>query len=428
MVIKSEEKPATDKNFDWKVIGLSIVIAVIAVIARRPSSVFHAQFWAEDGTFWFANAYNNGISALFVPHTGYFQTISRLGGWIATMLPLRLGPLLFSAIAIIVQVLPVGILLSSRFAELVPDKRLRFLMAILYIVLPNSGEEHANLTNAQWHLALATLLIALSKPSPKLSWRIFDTGMIILGGLSGPFAVPLFVILAVRSWKTRDRWMYILTALDFVVSAIQGVAAILTVHQARSSAAMGPLGASFGSFLKIISGQIYLGLLLGQHMVTRIIIIHRSWQQAWVPAILFVLFTALVIWALIRGPHELKLFIIYAAFIMALALISPVVSANLPQWQLMTVPGVGQRYYFFPMLAFGAVLIWMLSQQRLLKIAGAALLLLAFIIAVPHDWSFSPYSDFGWSTAVKNFEAAPAGTAVKLPINPQGWTMTLIKR
>ncbi len=38
----------------------AIVATAALLILRRPDAVLHAQFWAEDGVVWFADAYNFG--------------------------------------------------------------------------------------------------------------------------------------------------------------------------------------------------------------------------------------------------------------------------------------------------------------------------------------------------------------------------------
>ena len=75
---------------------------------RRPDALLNAQFWAEDGAFWYADAYNAGPwISLFQPENGYFQTISRLVAGISLLFPLRDAPLFFNVAAITIQALPV---------------------------------------------------------------------------------------------------------------------------------------------------------------------------------------------------------------------------------------------------------------------------------------------------------------------------------
>jgi hypothetical protein len=88
------------------------------LVSRRPDVLFNAQFWAEDGKMWYADAYNLGVLQPFLhPAAGYFDTFPRLAALASLLLPLGVVPLLFSCIAIVFQVLPAQFLLSSRCSE-----------------------------------------------------------------------------------------------------------------------------------------------------------------------------------------------------------------------------------------------------------------------------------------------------------------------
>jgi hypothetical protein len=68
--------------------------SVVLVVSRRPDVLFHAQFWAEDGKFWYADAYNLGAIAPFLhPAAGYFQTLPRLAALFAQLFPMAVAPL-----------------------------------------------------------------------------------------------------------------------------------------------------------------------------------------------------------------------------------------------------------------------------------------------------------------------------------------------
>jgi hypothetical protein len=168
---------------------ICIFIAALAIIiSRRPDAVFNAQFWAEDGTVWYEEAYNLGvIHSLFTTHTGYFQTASRLTAGFAQFFPFTWVPLIFNLTAILIKILPVNLLASSRFELLIPQFYLRLFIGFLYLALPYSAEVHANITNAHWYLAILGCMIILATPSTLFIWQFFDTGIILLLALSGPF-------------------------------------------------------------------------------------------------------------------------------------------------------------------------------------------------------------------------------------------------
>jgi hypothetical protein len=145
------------------------VLVLIAQFSRRPSLLTHAQFYAEDGMIWFAQAYNFGwLHSLFLPQVGYLNVVPRLGAGLALLVPLQCAPLVMAIVGLLIQALPVPILLSARCSNWasLPD---RLLLAAIYVALPGTREIHVVLTNAQWHMALAAALLSFAA-SPR-TWR-----------------------------------------------------------------------------------------------------------------------------------------------------------------------------------------------------------------------------------------------------------------
>jgi len=133
-----------------------------------------------------------------------------------------------------------------------------------------------------------------------------------------------------------------------------------------------------------------------------------------------------------RGPMELKVLLCFAAAIVVLALIRPVASTGgeYEQWEELQVPGVGNRYYFFPLLAFFASVIWMASRPtpatRFARF-GALIVLALLPIGIWRDWQYKPFVDYDFKAFAADFERAAPGNKVSIPINPD-WQMILTKR
>jgi len=142
----------------WQHIAL-FLLAYALVITRKPDAIFHAQFWAEDGKAWFADAYNLGPWRPFLrAEAGYFQTLPRIAADLSLLAPLRLAPLVLNIVAIAIHVLPVNFLMSSCSAVWGP-RWFRALLAATYIAIPSSPEICANITNEQWILAFCAFLL-----------------------------------------------------------------------------------------------------------------------------------------------------------------------------------------------------------------------------------------------------------------------------
>ena len=201
--------------------GLAFLLACCILITRRPDAVFHAQFFAEDGHVWFADAYNLGWwNTLFHAQDGYFQTLPRLGAALALLVPLAMAPLVLNLIAIAFQALAVNLLLSSRSAAW-GSLRFRALLAGTYLLLPNCREMVAIITSSQWILALCVFIILVASTPKSLAARLFDFAVVLLSGLTGPFCFFLLPIALFLTWKRREVWRWAVACELSVMCAIQ---------------------------------------------------------------------------------------------------------------------------------------------------------------------------------------------------------------
>lgn len=409
------------------------VISFCAIVARRPDALFNAQFWAEDGNFWYPQAYAlGGAHALVLPEAGYFQTYSRLISWIAVAFPLLYAPLIFALAAIAAQMLPPLLLVSTRFDILLPDWRVRWALIALYLALPGPGEIDANLTNAQWHLSVAMLLILLGSP-PYGKWAHgFDLVLLLIGGLTGPFSLFLLPIIAYAWWMTRwSREHATRLLLFFVIDAITAgiqLFALLFLTSDRHHVSLVLTRENLSLLVHFLGGQLVLGFTLGTWGYTQIQPT-ALWQHAWIPGALTLALAALFVLALLKAPWELKAFIAFACFQLAATLL--LVSDPTTVWSIFAVPGLAERYCATPLLAVGATLIWLATRAdwRVLQCVALGVLFLTLLVGIPRDWAYTPYTDLHWAAYVARFEALPHGAAIAIPINPgSGWQMQLIKR
>ena len=401
--------------------AIVFLFAFLIVLSRRPDAILNAQFYAEDGAGWYLDAYNHGLRCLLLPWSGYFQTLSRTVALISLLFPLSLAPLVMNISAIVAQILPVNLFLTSRFS-VIPLKT-RMVGNLLYLAVPNSAEIHANLTNAQWHLGLIACLVLLARPANGWGWRIFDGAVLVLTSFSSPFAILLVPVAAALWWKRRQRWSACSLAMLVPGALVTGITALLT-HDRQ----VAPNGPTFSRFAAILGRQVFLSSILGRNTQDWMMQL-RSLQV--VEAISAIAGLAILLYALRYAQTELRLFILFAYAVLALALAHPLAGApDHPQWELLCVPGCGNRYYFLPMLAFLASLLWMAGRRaapRAFRCFAVALLLL-LPIGIYRDWEYPPFIDLQFSEYAAQFEQAPAGTKIVIPINPDAhWNMELTK-
>ncbi len=402
--------------------AIAFSVAFLIVWSRRPDAILNAQFYAEDGRVWWLDAYNLGLHSLFMPQGGYLNTLSRTVALIALLFPLALAPLVMNLCAFVVQILPVNIFLSSRFSG-IPLKT-RLLGCFLYLAIPNAAEVHATITNAQGHLALAACLVLLARPASGWGWRIFDGALLVMISVSSPIGILLVPVAAAMWWKRRQKWSAYSVALLVPGALVDGLIALLS--HGRQNAPNGP---TFTRFAAIFGRQVFLSSLLGRNTQDWLMLLR---DLHYIEAFATVVGLAVLLYALRYGQFELKLFILFAYAVLALALVNPLAGTpDQPQWESLGVPGCGQRYYFLPMLAFLASLVWMATRKAtapaLRKFAVALLLL--FPIGIYQDWNYPEFEDLDFPYHAAEFERAPAGTKVVIPINPSPvpWTIELTK-
>ena len=420
-----EQTPTRAREIpNWAIMLIVAVVAWALILSRRPDAIFNAQFWAEDG-IWYSQAYNLGaLPALLIPNVGYLNLIPRLVAGFSLLFPMLYAPLIFNIIAIVAQSSPVIFLFSRRFDGLIPNRAARVALAFLYIALPNSFEVNATITNTQWHLAVLTCMIVIAAVPNSIAGKAFDIVVILLSGLSGPFCVALIPILALRWLMDRRGHTITLFVVNAVAVGVQGFTYLTTTPLDRAKS---PLGASPLEFARLVAGQLFVGAELGMNQYARIM--GKSW---WASNKLVVAIAvaglAIFAFALWKGSHGLRLFVLYAWLIYGLGLISPLAIGPIPAWVQMTSPGASVRYEYLPMLAFATVLVWLLSRRLPLaaRSVGALALIVMLLVGVPADWQYPAYINLHYGAYVQQFEAAPMGTDVTFPTNPN-WSMTLHK-
>ncbi len=407
---------------NWRVHVFVFIAAFGIIFSRRPDALLNAQFWAEDGQIWYADAYNQGIiHSLFSPFNGYFQTTSRLTAAIAQFFPLGWAPLIFNLTAIIIKILPVHLIISSRFTYLIPNIRYRFYLAFFYLALPNSFEVHANITNAHWYLAILAYLVLLATPSMLFIWRFFDISVILLLAFSGPFSL-LLIPSATILWLRRRQTCSLILSCLYAGALVQSITILLTAHHARVQT---PLGATPALFTKIL-GQVFLGALIGQQGLQWVSV--HFWGYNLLLVFVAIAGIAAFFYSFLKAPLELRLFASFATLVFCISLTSPMASESVPQWLSLSVPGSGCRYWFIPMLGFVTLIFWLLGKKQPPLIRIAAVVTVAIMIfGIVLDWHYPAFANLEFQTYANKFITAPHGAKVKIPINPPGWFMELTK-
>ncbi|ABI61639.1 Glucosyltransferase [Granulibacter bethesdensis CGDNIH1] len=417
--------PWKRQQFYWLLFS---AFCLVTLAVRYPLGLHHATLWAEDG-IWYQNAYQHGWSSLLLPHVGYLQTASRIVALLAQSLPLGDVPVFFAVIALLIQAAPAIYVTSSRFAPLVPDWRIRFLLGGFMITMPYGFEEFVILTNTQWHLALLGFLIVISPATATTRGAIWESFCLAIAGLSGPFSILLTPFAVYERWQRKDtaaqRRLIIMGA-----SALIQLGFLMVFHHTRTLPA--PLGASVSGFFKIVSLQVFVGGLAGFNGATWI-----SRQPWWadstlLPFIVTVSGMFLLAVAAKTGSSAFRKLLVFAALMLTVAMISPLAAKVEPQWQALARPGIGGRYYMMPILAWFTALLVVTLQAKIRSIRLVGMLLLSTtLFGIVMDWHYPDMlvvSPAGFSDSVARFQNAAPGKVISFPIRPPGWNMWLQKK
>jgi hypothetical protein len=405
-------------------VGWLTAVAVTAalLVLRRPDAVLNPQFRAEDG-YWFQQAYNYGaVNSLLSTYTGYFQTLSRLAAVIALSVPLSRAPLVLNLTALLVEALPALFLLSPRMRNL-GGLALRCMLALLYLVVPKADEVHASITNAPFNLALLAFLVVIAEAPASRAGRTFDVAVLVLMGLTCPFCILLFPVALLVAAARRQRWTIVrLSVLGGGVIA-QGLALLFTGHQRTHQ----HLGASFLGFCRIVAGQVVLPVLQGRNRLDQLA--HSPTTVAVLAWLITALAVVLFLYAIWRGSLELRSFILFALLVLAASLAFPTPNPTNDHWGPMQTPGGAARYWYIPRLALMVTFLWLLRSARPagLRVLGGVLVCFMTFGATKH-WQYGRLPDLHFAGYAQQFEQLPRGSSLKIPINPLGWSITLIKR
>lgn len=174
------------------------LIFIIALVLRAPD-LFPARFWAEDLAVFMSGQLNAGAVSVIKPYAGYLHLVPRLTAVVAAALPLQFAPIVFTVVVITFSAW------SATIAARAVGGWIGGLVAAVSFVLVSGWDEPVgSVTNLQWLMAPALLVLVLSNdrlPTPE--------GIIfaLFASLSGPFAAVfgpvITAVVIIRYVKTQ---------------------------------------------------------------------------------------------------------------------------------------------------------------------------------------------------------------------------------
>ncbi len=189
-----------NKNFKFILISIVLIICFY----RSPFIFLNGRFLAEDGSFWFSNAYTygyvKGITQMYLG-TQYFNLWANFSSVVASLFPINYSPLVIVYMAFIVQ-LYLYIYIIFGHCTFLKTKLDKIIGVFIVIVTPPMVPAVWLASNlSQVYLAILTFLIFFQEENKKYLFNKFSPFVLFISSLSSilpcifsPFFIYKYII------------------------------------------------------------------------------------------------------------------------------------------------------------------------------------------------------------------------------------------
>lgn len=419
-------------NFRW----LLLIVAILVIFLREPLFFSESRLWAEEGTRYYAYAYHYAQSpswymGLSNVQRGYFALWPNVATTIAANLaPVEQAPLITTLMALLVQLLPLGLIIWSN-AEFWASPLRKITGLLICFLVPFSGEIWLNTINSQFYLALAVILILMEPLENALRKKWVYRLLLGVAGLTGLVSSMLAPVYVVLAWRTKDRER-MLQAL------ILGLCGLIQLGLlASSSAGDKTVG------LRLADGRFYLlifsawtqsiGLISSGtdgvgNLATWIIAEHEKGNPTLVLLWTSLLTSAIAVlgWLSIRlSVRERIIFLGSYCLVLTISYVGALTGNKMD----LIVPGVGSRYFWVPNVILGFLLMANAFNRAnsKLRVCLCAVMLMVVLVLGGRSYQTTLLASQewpNWRTEVMLWWANPEH---QIQIWPPGWKITLKK-
>lgn len=389
---------------------VTTAVCVAALVLRNPTAFRLPQFYAEEGRYFFADAYNDGWTSLFWTANGYFHLLPRLLANLSLSVGIPYGaiPAVF-----VYGCLPFYALLWARIhTRLDLPLAARAALCLATVLVPVGNEVFMSQTNIQWVLAPVPLVLYLGRPASNRAQRGVDLLFLILCCFTGPYAlftVPLIAAHAALTGRLRA---------GRSVLEIGGAAAVISgislLRFGTLSRVDGPPESTLFGFAQLTTKTFYAPLItLGVEYLPDLAVV--------------VMALALPVALLAFGRAALRSRNGAALLFLACSL-AAFAGTLLSYWRDPALPSpysYAMRFFYLPVLFLLWALIAASPWERRFAVWWGAVFLWYFV-QIPSFNSESmwavPAPDLRWDRYAARLEQ---GEALTVPITPLGWDMHL---
>jgi hypothetical protein len=357
----------------WRAATWIVILAIL--VFRCGNALRYPVLFGEDGTHLFMfYMENRGLDSLFRAYAGYVSFAPNMMGWLIGTLPLVAQPFVLAGNAVLVSVMCFWLFSSERFAQVLPDLRLRCVACVGMALVPMGNFALVTCTMfVNWHLLLAVSLLALATPPRTTFGRISEFGFVWLCLWTNPVSIVLLPIFLWRALRVSelpslfDRGTYGAYAVLVLLYQLLFVGTGGVNDTPGSTSADATPLAVLDSTLQLGARRVMTEPFLGS---AGRFALENAWSMmAYLPGLLVVLFVGMRYREL---PIVTRRWVVGAGSL-ALGMTLAIAYARFDGWEGMLV--WGHRYtYVQKLLVYLTVLVVMFSNlRRRLLVAGAVL-------------------------------------------------------
>jgi hypothetical protein len=380
--------------------GWFLALLAAVLYLRKPSGLLTPQLWAEDGSIFLTQNDQVGLRALLEPYMGYLHTIPRLIAWVvAKLLDPAWWPLAYNGAAFLISLGVAARMLSPRLA--LPGAP---WLALAFFLGPQTGEVLTNITNLQWITALLLVQQTLVA-RPVGPWqRAGDLLIVLFVGLTGPFVIAFWPLLAWRWWRARHLDNLAVLLVATACAAVQGWFVVRTgPHFPYQDEAF-----HAAKFFPVIGRRLLVWTVLGDKAAFGF--------PPLAVALAGGLPLALLLGGAARpGPQRAARLVVAAAFLLIFA--ASVYRTRPDTWDGDNLY-FADRYFYIPRVLLLWLLIWeALAAERVVAWTARALLLCGLIVHLK-GFSLPAPPDYHWAD---HCDPIRRGVPAKIPTLPEEW-------
>ena len=172
------------------------LILLIIFFYRSPFIFLNGRFMAEEGSVYFANAYQFGFlySFLFVDLTsGYLNLWANISGIVANLFSLKFAPLVSNYLALIPKIFIIILTLYNRSILLVKFEYKIYICFLIFLSPMNVPEIWLNSINSQIFFCIISFILVFSHYKENRV-NYFHLILIFMAGLTGIYSCILFPV------------------------------------------------------------------------------------------------------------------------------------------------------------------------------------------------------------------------------------------